>query len=76
MHVAEPGSGGSGADLRAGGYHIHYDLWMTGRNFIVAGAPWYSAAIEREMVTLAGTVSAVSDQLAQKFETCGRTSLS
>jgi glycosyltransferase involved in cell wall biosynthesis len=30
-------------------------------------APWYSAAVEREMVVLAGTVTAVSDRLAQKF---------
>ena len=41
---------------------------MTGRSFIGGGeAPWYTAAVERELLLFANTVSAVSTKLAQKF---------
>jgi glycosyltransferase involved in cell wall biosynthesis len=54
--------------LRAGGYHIHYDIMDDWEEFQRVGeAPWYSASVEREMVVLADTVTAVSDRLAQKF---------
>ena len=54
--------------LRAGGYHIHYDIMDDWEEFHRAGeAPWYSASVEREMVVLSDTVTAVSDRLAQKF---------
>jgi glycosyltransferase involved in cell wall biosynthesis len=54
--------------LRAGGYHIHYDIMDDWEEFQRVGeAPWYSASVEREMVVLSDTVTAVSDQLAQKF---------
>ena len=55
--------------LRAAGYHIHYDIMDDWEGFHRGGeAPWFSAAVEREMVILADTVSAVSDKLAQKFD--------
>jgi glycosyltransferase involved in cell wall biosynthesis len=54
--------------LRAGGYHIHYDIMDDWEEFHRGGeAHWYSAAAERDMVLFADTVSAVSDKLAQKF---------
>jgi glycosyltransferase involved in cell wall biosynthesis len=54
--------------LRAGGYHIHYDIMDDWEEFHRAGeAPWYAASVEREMVVLSDTVTAVSDRLAQKF---------
>lgn len=54
--------------LRAGGYHIHYDLMDDWEEFHRGGeAPWYSAAVEQEMVILSDTVTAVSDRLAEKF---------
>jgi glycosyltransferase involved in cell wall biosynthesis len=54
--------------LRAAGYHIHYDIMDDWEEFHRGGeAHWYSAEVERDMVVFADTVSAVSDQLAQKF---------
>jgi glycosyltransferase involved in cell wall biosynthesis len=54
--------------LRAAGYHIHYDIMDDWEEFHRGGeAHWYSAEVERDMVVLADTVSAVSDKLAQKF---------
>jgi glycosyltransferase involved in cell wall biosynthesis len=54
--------------LRAGGYHIHYDIMDDWEEFHGSGeAPWYTAAVEREMVQLSDTVSAVSGKLAEKF---------
>jgi hypothetical protein len=54
--------------LRAGGYHIHYDIMDDWEEFHRGGeAHWYSADAERDMVVFADTVSAVSDKLAQKF---------
>jgi glycosyltransferase involved in cell wall biosynthesis len=55
--------------LRAAGYHIHYDIMDDWEEFHRGGeAPWFSAGVEREMVILADTVTAVSDKLAQKFD--------
>jgi glycosyltransferase involved in cell wall biosynthesis len=55
--------------LRAAGYHIHYDIMDDWEEFHRGGeAPWFSAGVEREMVILADTVTAVSDRLAQKFD--------
>jgi hypothetical protein len=55
--------------LRAAGYHIHYDIMDDWEGFHSGGeAPWFSAAVEHEMVILADTVTAVSDKLAQKFD--------
>ncbi len=55
--------------LRAAGYHIHYDIMDDWEEFHGVGeADWYSASVEREMVVLADTVSAVSDTLAEKFD--------
>jgi glycosyltransferase involved in cell wall biosynthesis len=55
--------------LRAAGYHIHYDIMDDWEEFHSGGeAPWYSAGVEREMVILADTVTAVSDRLVQKFD--------
>lgn len=55
--------------LRAAGYHIHYDIMDDWEGFHTGGeAPWFSAAVEREIVILADTVSAVSDKLVQKFD--------
>ena len=55
--------------LRAAGYHIHYDIMDDWEEFHRGGeAPWFSAAVEREMVILADTVTAVSGKLAQKFD--------
>ena len=54
--------------LRAGGYHIHYDIMDDWEEFHGSGeAPWYTAAVEREMVQVSDTVSAVSGKLAEKF---------
>jgi glycosyltransferase involved in cell wall biosynthesis len=54
--------------LRAAGYHIHYDIMDDWEGFHGGGeAPWFSAGLEREMVVLADTVTAVSDRLAEKF---------
>jgi glycosyltransferase involved in cell wall biosynthesis len=54
--------------LRGAGYHIHYDIIDDWEEFHRVGdAPWYEAAVEREIVALADTVSAVSDKLAEKF---------
>ena len=54
--------------LRAGGYHIHYDIMDDWEEFHRLGeASWYSSAIEREMVMLSDTVSAISAPLAAKF---------
>jgi glycosyltransferase involved in cell wall biosynthesis len=55
--------------LRAAGYHIHYDIMDDWEGFHRGGeAPWFSAAVEHEMVILADTVTAVSGKLAQKFD--------
>jgi glycosyltransferase involved in cell wall biosynthesis len=55
--------------LRAAGYHIHYDIMDDWEGFHRGGeAPWFSAAVEHEMVNLADTVTAVSVKLAQKFD--------
>ena len=55
--------------LRAAGYHIHYDIMDDWEGFHRGGeAPWFSAGVEREMVVLADTVTAVSVKLAQKFD--------
>jgi glycosyltransferase involved in cell wall biosynthesis len=55
--------------LRAAGYHIHYDIMDDWEGFHRGGeAPWFSAAVEQEMVILADTVTAVSVKLAQKFD--------
>jgi glycosyltransferase involved in cell wall biosynthesis len=54
--------------LRAGGYHIHYDIMDDWEEFHRAGeAPWYSASVERELVMLSDTVTVVSAGLAAKF---------
>ena len=54
--------------LRAAGYHIHYDIMDDWEEFHRGGeAHWYSAAVERDMVVFADTVTAVSDKLAEKF---------
>jgi len=54
--------------LRAAGYHIHYDIMDDWEEFHRGGeAPWFSASLERELVVLADSVTAVSDRLAQKF---------
>src|SRR6185369_6952230 len=54
--------------LRAGGYHIHYDIMDDWEEFHRAGeAPWYALAGERELVTSAASLSAVSETLARKF---------
>ena len=54
--------------LRAAGFHIHYDIMDDWEEFHRGGeAHWYSASVERDMVVFADTVSAVSDQLAEKF---------
>jgi glycosyltransferase involved in cell wall biosynthesis len=58
----------SARDLRAGGYHIHYDIMDDWEEFHRAGeAPWYSESVERELLMLSGTVTAVSGRLADKF---------
>jgi glycosyltransferase involved in cell wall biosynthesis len=55
--------------LRAAGYHIHYDIMDDWEGFHTGGeAPWFSAPVEREIVVLADTVTAVSDKLVQKFD--------
>jgi glycosyltransferase involved in cell wall biosynthesis len=55
--------------LRSAGYHVHYDIMDDWEGFHSGGeAPWFSAAVEREIVLLADTVSAVSDKLVQKFD--------
>jgi hypothetical protein len=55
--------------LRAAGYHIHYDIMDDWEEFHRVGeADWYSASVEREMMVLADTVSAVSDALVEKFD--------
>jgi glycosyltransferase involved in cell wall biosynthesis len=54
--------------LRAGGYHIHYDIMDEWEEFHRAGeASWYAASVERELVMLSDTVTAVSVRLADKF---------
>ena len=54
--------------LRAAGYHIHYDIQDDWEEFHRGGeAPWFSAAVEHEMLVLADSVTAVSEKLAQKF---------
>jgi glycosyltransferase involved in cell wall biosynthesis len=54
--------------LRAGGYHIHYDVMDDWEEFQRVGElPWYSLPAEREMVMLADTVSVVSEPLRAKF---------
>ncbi len=54
--------------LRAEGYHIHYDIMDDWEEFHRVGeAPWYSAPVERELLRLADTASAVSPKLAEKF---------
>jgi len=54
--------------LRAAGYHIHYDIMDDWEGFHGGGeAPWFSAGVERELVALADTVTAVSGKLAEKF---------
>src|SRR6185436_15289012 len=58
----------SARSLRAEGYHIHYDIMDDWEEFHRSGeAAWYSAAVEREMVQLSDTLSAVSGKLARKF---------
>lgn len=55
--------------LRAAGYHIHYDIMDDWEGFHAGGeAPWFSAGVEREMVNLADSITAVSDKLIEKFE--------
>ena len=55
--------------LRAAGYHIHYDIMDDWEGFHRGGeAPWFSAAVEREIVILSDTVTAVSEKLVRKFE--------
>jgi len=55
--------------LRAAGYHIHYDIMDDWEGFHTGGeAPWFSAAVEQEIVILADTVTAVSEKLVRKFE--------
>lgn len=55
--------------LRAAGYHIHYDIMDDWEGFHSGGeAPWFSAAVEREIVVLADTVTAVSSKLIRKFD--------
>jgi glycosyltransferase involved in cell wall biosynthesis len=55
--------------LRAAGYHIHYDIMDDWEEFHRAGeAPWFSAAVENEMIVSADTVTAVSEKLARKFD--------
>jgi glycosyltransferase involved in cell wall biosynthesis len=54
--------------LRAAGYHIHYDLIDDWEEFHRDGeAAWFSAPMERELIVLADTVTAVSSKLAEKF---------
>jgi glycosyltransferase involved in cell wall biosynthesis len=54
--------------LRARGYHIHYDVMDDWEEFLRGGeGHWYSVAVEREVLLLADSVTAVSDGLAQKF---------
>jgi glycosyltransferase involved in cell wall biosynthesis len=54
--------------LRAGGYHIHYDIMDDWEEFHRAGeAPWYRASVEQEMVMLSDSVTVVSRRLADKF---------
>jgi hypothetical protein len=55
--------------LRAGGYHIHYDIMDDWEEFHRADeAEWYAVSVERQLVRLSDTVSAVSDKLVQKFD--------
>lgn len=66
--LPSPGLVEAARSLRAGGYHIHYDIMDDWEEFHRDGeAPWYSASVEREMVALADTVTAVSEKLAGKF---------
>jgi hypothetical protein len=54
--------------LRAAGWHVHYDIMDDWEEFHRGGeAPWFTAALEREMVVVADTVSVVSPKLAEKF---------
>jgi glycosyltransferase involved in cell wall biosynthesis len=54
--------------LRAAGFHIHYDVMDDWEGFHQGGeAPWFSAAVERELVILSDSVTTVSDRLAEKF---------
>jgi hypothetical protein len=55
--------------LQAAGYHIHYDIMDDWEEFHRADeAEWYSLSVEREVVVLSDTLSAVSEKLVQKFE--------
>jgi len=54
--------------LRAGNWHIHYDIMDDWEEFHRAGeAPWYAAPLEQELVTISDTASAVSSRLTAKF---------
>jgi glycosyltransferase involved in cell wall biosynthesis len=54
--------------LRAAGYHIHYDIMDDWEEFHRGDeAQWYSASVERELLTIADTVTAVSGKLVEKF---------
>jgi hypothetical protein len=66
--LPSPALVGAAGALRAGGYHIHYDIMDDWEGFHSCGeAPWFSAGVERELVILSDTVTAVSDKLAAKF---------
>jgi glycosyltransferase involved in cell wall biosynthesis len=55
--------------LRAAGFHIHYDVMDDWEGFHRGGeAPWFSAAVERELVIVSDSVTTVSDRLAEKFQ--------
>jgi glycosyltransferase involved in cell wall biosynthesis len=55
--------------LRAHGFHVHYDVMDDWEEFHRGGeAPWFTPALEQEMVLLADSVTTVSESLKQKFE--------
>jgi hypothetical protein len=67
--LASPELVAAARPLRAAGYHIHYDVMDDWEGFHRGGeAPWFSAPVERELVVLSDTVTAVSTALVHKFE--------
>jgi hypothetical protein len=67
--IPHPGLLGLVRPLRAAGYHIHYDIMDDWEEFHRADeADWYSVSVERQLVRLSDTVSAVSDKLVHKFD--------